>query len=48
MTRALAIHGVTPYKNHSDDPESEGTDMTDAEVTTMIEGWYDTIVSNNS
>jgi len=48
VTRALAIHAVTPYKNHSDDPESEGTDMTDAEVTTMIESWYDTIVSNNS
>ena len=49
VTRALEIHAASPYAIQSDaDPEAEATNMTDAEVTTMIEEWYDTITANNS
>ena len=49
VTRALEIHAATPYTTQDDaDPEAEATNMTNAEVTTMIEEWYDTIAANNS
>lgn len=49
VTRALEIHAASPFTIQNDaDPEAEATNMTNAEVTTMIEEWYDTIAANNS
>ena len=48
VTRVLAIHAVSPYLNPNDDPAAEDSPMTDAEVTAMVEGWYDIFVAKNS
>ena len=48
VTRVLAIHAVSPYLNPNDDPNAEDSPMTDAEVTAMVETWYDTFVAKNS
>ena len=46
VTRALAIHASTPMTQ----PDSDGEEvtMTNDEVTTMTQDWYDTIVANNT
>ena len=49
VTRALAIHAIHPYQKFGDDGlAGDSTDMTDAEVTTMIEEWYDDVETRNS
>lgn len=48
VTRQLTIHASHPMMNHSEDPEVEPTEMTDAEVTTASEEWYDAFVAQNS
>lgn len=49
VTRALAIHAVEPYQNPGDSGlPDDSTDMTEAEVTTMIEEWYDSVEANNT
>jgi len=47
VTRALAMHASSPMQK--DDPDNEGQmiDMTDAEVTTQVEAWYDAFVTTN-
>ena len=47
VTRQLAIHANTPFMNQADDPSAEPVAMTDAEVTTMTEAWYDDFVAKN-
>ena len=49
VTRALAIHAAHPYTNDSagNDPANPGPKMTTSEVTTMMENWYDNILSDN-
>lgn len=47
VTRVLGIHAVTPFLNVSNDPDVEDPPMTEAEVTTMVETWYDTFVAKN-
>ena len=43
-TRMLAIHATTKFqKNTSEDPDTF-EDMTDAEVTTMSNDWYDNYI----
>ena len=45
-TRLLAIHATTKYKKESDpggDPDNL-EDMTEAEVTTMSNDWYDNYI----
>ena len=48
VTRALAIHAASPYKAIGEDGMPSETAMTDAEVTTMIEEWYDWVAANNA
>ena len=45
VTRALAIHAASPMQKA--DTEGSMIDMTDAEVTTHIEAWYDAFVTTN-
>ena len=48
VTRALAIHAAVPF--HDDSAGAiprTGPKMTTSEVTTMVEDWYDNILSNN-
>ena len=47
VIRQLAIHANTPFMNQADDPSAEPVAMTDAEVTTMTEAWYDDFVAKN-
>jgi len=39
VTRQLAIHAITPMMKHTDNPSDTPVEMTDAEVTTMIQDW---------
>ena len=48
VTRQLAIHANAPFMNPSDNPGEEPVAMTDAEVTAMVEAWYDDFVAKNS
>jgi hypothetical protein len=48
VARQLAIHATTPFMNLSDNPGEEPVAMTDAEVTAMVEAWYDDFVAKNS
>lgn len=51
VTRLLTMHAAAPFTNNADgveNPEEEVTNMTDAEVTTMAETWYDNFVEQNS
>jgi hypothetical protein len=52
VTRQLAIHAVQPFMNDSepteDDEDNDPTEMTNAEVTTEMESWYDSFVSSHS
>jgi hypothetical protein len=47
VARQLAIHATSPFATQQDDPSSEPVAMTDAEVTTMVEAWYDDFVAKN-
>jgi len=48
VTRLLTMHGTTPFQNmNMEDPSADPTNMTDAEVTTMAETWYDDFVAKN-
>ena len=47
VTRVLSIHAISPFLNVSNDPEVEDPPMTEAEVTTMVETWYDDFVAKN-
>lgn len=44
ISRALTMHTANPFMNGGADPDEEMTEMTDAEVTTMVGDWYDNIV----
>ena len=46
VARALTIHAEQPYRKF-EDPAVEGDPLTDAEVTSMIETWYDDFVAKN-
>lgn len=48
IARQLAIHAVQPFMNEEFDPETPPTQMTEAEVTTMMGAWYDDFVAKNS
>lgn len=48
VARALAIHAVQPYHGFDENAMPSETPMTEAEVTTMMENWYDWIVANNT
>lgn len=49
VTRIMGMHASTPFRNRDDElGEEEPTAMTDAEVTTMAETWYDDFVEKNS
>lgn len=48
VARVLSIHAVTPYLKAPENPEAEDVYLTEAEVTTMIEEWYDNFVAKNS
>ena len=43
------MHAAHPYTNDSaGGMPGEGPAMSNAEVTTMMENWYDTITTNNT
>ena len=46
VSRALAIHGKHPFT--ADSAGGMGPNHSDAEVTAMMEEWYDTITTNNT
>ena len=52
VTRQLAIHAVQPFLTITDEnggqPAGDPVDMTNAEVTTEMESWYDSFVSSHS
>lgn len=49
VTRVLAMHAANPMEDFdAADPTADPVAMTDAEVTTMVETWYDDIVANNT
>ena len=48
VDRQLAIHVVTPFLIDDDDPETIDVAMTNLEVTTMSETWYDAFVAKNA
>jgi hypothetical protein len=41
-TRILTMHSVNPFSTESEDPETDPVAMTDAEVSTMANNWFDT------
>ena len=48
VTRVLGMHAVNPMKVMGDDGEISEDDMTNDQVTTMVEAWYDAFVTANS
>ena len=49
VTRALAMHAVTPLQKFGETNQPDDmVDMTEEEVTTMMEEWYDQIAANNA
>lgn len=52
VTRQLAIHADTPFQSQPVDSNGEEAgdpvNMTDAEVTSDMEAWYDQFVSDHS
>lgn len=48
VARQLSIHATTPFMTRQEDPNAELVAMTDAEVTAMVEAWYDEFVAKNS
>jgi hypothetical protein len=47
VQRQLSIHAVTPMQKRSEE-SMDSTNMTDAEVRTLVENWYDNFVTENS
>ena len=48
VTRVLSMHAANPMMVMDSDGTVSETQMTDNEVTTMVEAWYDEIVTANS
>jgi hypothetical protein len=48
VTRVLGMHAATPMNVVSDEGEITEDDMTNDQVTTMVETWYDAFVVTNS
>ena len=48
VTRVLGMHAATPMKAMDSDGTPSDTDLTNDEVTTMVETWYDAFVVTNS
>lgn len=51
VTRQLGIHATSPFTKPATEgagPDSERVEMTDAEVTTQAEAWFDDFVAKNS
>ena len=48
VTRVLGMHAANPMMVNDSDGTVTETQMTDAEVTTMVEAWYDECVTVNS
>lgn len=48
VTRVLGMHAANPMMVMDSDGTVSETQMTDNEVTTMVEAWYDEIVTANS
>mgnify|MGYP001181406019 CR=1 FL=1 len=48
VTRVLGMHAVNPMKATDSDGSMSDTDLTNDEVTTMVETWYDAFVTANS
>lgn len=48
VTRVLGMHATNPIKVTNDEGEITDDNMTNDQVTTMIETWYDAMVANNS
>jgi hypothetical protein len=47
VQRQLTIHASHPFTSQSD-PDSDPVNLTDAEVRTDMEAWYDNFVADNS
>lgn len=47
VQRQLAIHAITPMQKRNEE-SMDSTNMTDAEVRTLVENWYDNFVAENS
>lgn len=48
VTRVLGMHAANPMMAVDSDGTETDTQMTDSEVTTMVENWYDSFVTANS
>ena len=48
VTRVLGMHATNPIKAMDSDGSMSDTDLTNDEVTTMVETWYDSFVTANS
>lgn len=48
VTRAMAIHNTEPFRDHGDEVAAAGTPLTNEQVLTMAEEWYDSFVAKNS
>ena len=48
VTRVLGMHAADPIMAADSDGTVSETEMTNDEVTTMVEAWYDTFVAANS
>ena len=48
VARVMGMHATHPMSTMEADPTQEAVAMTDAEVTTMAETWYDNFVTANS
>ena len=48
VTRVLGMHATNPMMAMDSDGTASETEMTNDEVTTMVEAWYDAFVTANS
>lgn len=48
VARILGMHAANPMRKMSPNPAVQGDIMTEAEVTTMAEEWYDAFVEKNA
>ena len=48
VTRALAIHAVSPLLGGDDETPLGGTPLTNDEVTLLANNWYDDFVNKNT
>ena len=48
VTRVLGMHAAVPMKAVDDDDAMTEVDMTNDQVTAMVEAWYDAFVATNS